>query len=58
MQRFLIRTKESTDIVELQNSSKRNGLTNGEVDIAIRIVKDAYEQHLRTHSFIEDSWDI
>lgn len=35
-----------------------NGLTNGEVDIAIRIVREAYEQHLRTHSFIEDSWDI
>lgn len=36
----------------------QNGLTNGEVDIAIRIVKDAYEQHLRNHNFIEDTWDV
>lgn len=43
---------------EYEGVITRNGLTNGEVDIAIRIVKDAYEQHLRTHSFIEDSWDI
>lgn len=42
---------------EYEGIITRNGLTNGEVDIAIRIVKDAYEQHLRTHSFIEDSWD-
>ena len=43
---------------EYEGIITQNGLTNGEVDIAIRIVKDAYEQHLRTHSFIEDSWDI
>lgn len=43
---------------EYESIITRNGLTNGEVDIAIRIVKDAYEQHLRTHSFIEDSWDV
>ena len=43
---------------EYEGIITRNGLTNGEVDIAIRIVKDAYEQHLRTHSFIEDSWDV
>ena len=42
---------------EYEGIITRNCLTNGEVDIAIRIVKDAYEQHLRTHSFIEDSWD-
>lgn len=35
-----------------------NGLTNGEVDIAIRIIGEAYESHLRTHTFVEDSWDI
>lgn len=35
-----------------------NGLTNGEVDIAIRIISEAYEKHLRTHSFVEDSWDV
>lgn len=31
-----------------------NGLTNGEVDVAIQIIKDAYESHMRNHSFIED----
>lgn len=35
-----------------------NGLTNGEVDIAIRIIREAYESHLRTHTFVEDSWDM
>lgn len=43
---------------EYEGIITRSGLTNGEVDIAIRIVKDAYEQHLRTHTFIEDSWDV
>ena len=33
-----------------------NGLTNGEVDIAIRIVQESYEKHLRKHNFIEDAW--
>ena len=31
-----------------------NGMTNGEVDIAIRIIREAYENHLRNHSLIED----
>ena len=31
-----------------------NGMTNGEVDIVIRIIREAYENHLRNHSFIED----
>ena len=31
-----------------------NGLTNGEVDIAYRIIKESYENHTRNHSFIED----
>ena len=31
-----------------------NGMKNGEVDIAIRIIREAYENHLRNHSFIED----
>ena len=29
-------------------------MTNGEVDIAYRIIKDSYETHMRHHSFIED----
>lgn len=31
-----------------------NGLTNGEVDIAFRIIEESYENHMRNHSFIED----
>ena len=31
-----------------------NGMTNGEVDIAIRIIREAYENHMRSHTFIED----
>ena len=31
------------------------GLTNGEVDIAYRIITDSYENHLRHHSFVEDA---
>ena len=40
--------EEYEDIIE------NNGLTNGEVDIAIRIIKEAYENHMRNHSFVED----
>ena len=29
-------------------------MTNGEVDIAYRIIKESYEIHMRNHSFIED----
>lgn len=31
-----------------------NGLTNGEVDIAYRIIRESYEAHMRNHSFVED----
>ena len=31
------------------------GLTNGEIDIAYRIIQDAYETRLRDHAFIEDA---
>lgn len=33
---------------------EKNGLTNGEVNIAIRIIREAYEERLRSHSFVED----
>ena len=29
-----------------------NGMKNGEVDIAIRIIREAYENHMRSHTFI------
>ena len=35
-----------------------NGRTNGEVDIAIHIVRESYEKHLRKHNFIEDAWGL
>lgn len=40
--------KEYEEIIEA------NELTNGEVDIAIRIIKESYENHMRNHSFVED----
>ena len=33
---------------------QENELSNGEVDIAIRIIREAYEKHIRDHSFVED----
>lgn len=39
---------------EYESIIKANGMTNGEVDIAIRIIRKAYESHLRNQSFIED----
>lgn len=39
---------------EYEEIIKANGLTNGEVDVAYRIIREAYETHMRNHSFIED----
>lgn len=39
--------KEYEDII------KENNLTNGEVDIAIHIIQESYEQHMKNHTFIE-----
>lgn len=39
---------------EYEQIIKDNSLVNGEVDIAIRIIRDAYEGHMKNHSFIED----
>ena len=40
--------KEYEDIIE------ENGMTNGEVNIAYRIIVESYEKHLQNHTFIED----
>ena len=40
--------KEYEDII------KDNHLTNGEIDIAYHISMDAYETHMKNHSFVED----
>lgn len=33
---------------------KEHDLTNGEVDIAYRIIKESYEKHMKNHTFVED----
>lgn len=33
---------------------KKHNKTNGEVDIAIRIIEESYADHMKNHSFIED----
>ena len=39
---------------EYEEIIEANELTNGEVDIAIRIIEESYEKHMRNHSFVED----
>lgn len=39
---------------EYEEIIEENGLTNGEVDISIRIIRESYETHLKNHSFVED----
>lgn len=39
---------------EYENTIAKNDLTNGEVDIAYRIITEAYETHMRNHTFIEE----
>ena len=40
--------REYEDIVEAQN------ITNGETDVAMKIIQDAYEKHMKNHTFLED----
>lgn len=40
--------KEYEDIID------KNNLTNGEIDIAYRIISESYENHMRNHTFVED----
>ena len=40
--------EEYEDIIE------KHELTNGEVDIAIRIIEESYAEHMKNHSFIEN----
>ncbi|MDO5377254.1 MAG: hypothetical protein Q4G52_02865, partial [Clostridia bacterium] len=39
---------------EYEETISKNGMTNGEVDIAHRIVSESYEKHMLDHSFLED----
>lgn len=33
---------------------EEHDMTNGEIDIAYRIIKESYENHMKNHTFIED----
>ena len=39
---------------EYEKIIENNNLTNGEVDIAYRIIKESYENHMKNHTFIEN----
>ena len=39
---------------EYEDILKEQGMSNGEVTIAFRMVNEAYEERLRNHSFVED----
>ena len=40
---------------EYEDILEKYGKTNGEVEVSIRIIREAYETHMRNHTFIEDS---
>ena len=37
-----------------ENFLEAHDMTNGEIDIAYRIISESYENHMRNHSFLED----
>ena len=39
---------------EYEEIIEKNHMTNGEVDIAYRIITESYEKHMRNHTFVED----
>ena len=39
---------------EYETIIEEHGLTNGEVNVAFRIITESYELHMKNHSFIED----
>ena len=39
---------------EYEATLEKHNKTNGEVDIAYRIIEESYEKHMMNHSFIED----
>lgn len=39
---------------EYEEIIEKNEKTNGEVDIAFRIIQESYECHMRNHTFVED----
>lgn len=41
---------------EYEEILKENGLTNGETDIAYRIICESYQKRLENHAFLEDAY--
>ena len=39
---------------EYEQIIEKNNLTNGEIDIAMKIIQEAYEKHMKNHTFLED----
>lgn len=39
---------------EYEDFLEEHDRTNGEIDIAMHIIRESYEQHMKKHSFIED----
>ena len=39
---------------EYESYITEHGLTNGEVDVSIRLIRESYEAHMKNHTFIED----
>lgn len=39
---------------EYEDILKKHNKTNGEVDVAIRIIEESYANHMKNHTFIED----
>lgn len=39
---------------EYEDLIRQNGLTNGEVDIAYKIIVESYQEHMKNQTFIED----
>lgn len=39
---------------EYEEIIKEHNMTNGETNIAIHIIQESYEQHMKNHTFIED----
>lgn len=39
---------------EYEHIIQSNKMTNGEIDIAYRIIEESYEKHMKAHTFVED----
>lgn len=57
-EKFMVSREEFNRIFKVhkkyEDFLEERNLTNGEVDIAYRIIADSYEGHMRNHTFVED----